>query len=47
MARMTQFILYQNYYLLIDFISNFGLLIKIFIENNVFELKIRHGTKKI
>lgn len=47
MARITQSTSSGNYHLLIGSTTNFDLLIKISIEDNIFKLKAKYGTKEI
>lgn len=46
MAKIIQFISHKNYHLLVNNSFYFCLLIKILIENKVFELKVSFKTKK-
>lgn len=45
-VRVIWFILYKNYYLLIDSTSEFSLLVKILVEDIIFKLKARYDTKE-
>lgn len=46
MAKITQFTSHKNHYLLVNNSFYFCLLVKILVENKVFELEISFKTKK-
>lgn len=46
MAKAIRFRSYENHYLLVDSISDLSLLIKILVENKIFELEVGHDIKK-
>lgn len=45
MARATQFTSHGNYHLLVGFTSDLSLLVKILVEDKVFEFKTRRNAK--
>lgn len=47
MVRAIQFILYENYYLLVSFTFDLSLLIKILVKDKVFEFETGHNAKNI